>query len=406
MKVKRYFAPNMRSALEMIKTEQGPDVLILSNRKVDGGVELVTADELTDQEEAQLLERSQQREPSLKEIETADPAPVQAAPSAADRLMASATGQTNSVLWTDSSMLASMQGDLRSLKGLLETQLSGLAWSDFGNRHPLRARLLRALVGIGIDTTLAREVVSLVPDQLDYDAGWHRALAALVLRLPVSQDPILRQGGRYALLGATGVGKSTAVSKLAARYALEHGPESVVIISLDDHRLGAHQQMKALGRLIGCPVYTLGDASALPDILEEMDSRQLVLIDTPGAPPGDPRFRELVERLDDFHANIQFYNVLSATTDYQAAAKMFRAVHDLPIDGCILTKLDEAATLGPALSALIGAGIPLAYTSAGQRVPDDLDVVEPQKLIEQSVELAQTLPLTNDPVIFEQAFSA
>lgn len=110
MKVKRYFAPNMRSALEMIKTEQGPDVLILSNRKVDGGVELVTADELTDQEEAQLLERSQQREPSLKEIETADPAPVQAAPSAADRLMASATGQTNSVLWTDSSMLAACRG--------------------------------------------------------------------------------------------------------------------------------------------------------------------------------------------------------------------------------------------------------------------------------------------------------
>ncbi|MEQ8661065.1 MAG: AAA family ATPase, partial [Gammaproteobacteria bacterium] len=231
-------------------------------------------------------------------------------------------------------------------------------------------------------------------------------LALLVMRLNAVADPILRQGGRVALLGPTGVGKSTLASKLAARYALAHGADHVVIISMDDRRLGAHQQMKAFGRLIGSTVYTLRTLAELAEVLETTERDHLVVIDTPGNVPGDPRYHALVDGLDALHADIQLYSVLSATTDYLAATKMFQAAAELPLDACILTKLDEAATLGPSLSAIIEAGLPLAYTSAGQRVPDDLDTVDARQLIERTVELAKTTPAPQDPALVERAFIA
>ncbi len=434
MKVKRYFAQNMRSALDMIKQEQGPDVLILSNRKVDGGVELITADEITEQEAEQLAARTEaRRRPALADAPAAAPAspaagadagpvtppqapardanPTPARPRAArstssmERLFPDAQGDRE-FLWTDAGTVAQMREELKSLKGLLETQLSGLAWSDFGNRHPLRARLLRVLSQIGISASLARELVAEVPDELDYRAGWHRVLALLVMRLNVLEDPILRHGGRVALLGPTGVGKSTLASKLAARYALAHGADQVVIISMDDRRLGAHQQMKAFGRLIGSTVYTLRSLDELAEVLDDTGRDRFVIIDTPGNVPGDARYHELAGGLDALNANIQLYNVLSATTDYLSATRMFQVTADLPLDACMLTKLDEAATLGPTLSAIIEAGLPLAYTSSGQRVPDDLDTVDARALIERCVEMAKSTPAPQDRAMVERAFIA
>jgi len=409
MKVKRYFASNMRSALDMIKQEQGPDVLILSNRKVDGGVELITADELTEQEASELATRGEaRRRPDAAAGITANAAAGANPAVSPPRPEAwSAPGADfRDLLWTDAGTVAQMREELKSLKGLLETQLSGLAWSDFGSRHPLRARLMRVLAQIGIAATLARELVAEVPDELDYQAGWHRVLALLVLRLNVLNDPILRHGGRVALVGPTGVGKSTLISKLAARCALTHGPDSVVIVSMDDRRLGAHQQMKAFGRLIGSTVHALRHTGELADVIAENAARRLVLIDTPGSAASDPRHQEIVAALHALGHDIQLYDVLSATTDYLSAARTLRVSAALPLDGCILTKLDEAATLGPALSAIVEAGLPLAYTSAGQRVPDDLEQVDARALVARTVELAKAAPASGDPTQLEQAFSA
>lgn len=405
MKVKRYFAANMRSALDMIKQDQGPDVLILSNRKVDGGVELITADQLTEQEAARLA--GQQIPKRRPDVAVADPqAAVTSAKPAARRVPNVAGLAPQEMLWTDATVVTQMREELNNLKGLLESQLSGLAWSDFGSRHPLRARLVRVLGQLGICPELARQVVDNVPDDLDYRAGWHRALALLVMRMQTRDDPILRHAGRIALLGPTGVGKSTAVSKLAARYALKVGADKVGIVSMDDRRLGAHQQMKAFGRLIGVAVHVARDARELAQACNELKGRSLVLIDTPGAAPQDSRYQQLAHSLVDLDAGIDCYTVLSATTDYLAATKLLRVNAALTPAGCIVTKLDEAATLGPSLSAIIEAGLPIAYCSAGQRVPDDLDIVTARSLIERAVGLAKSAPAPRDAGAVERAFSA
>ncbi len=406
MKVKRYVAANMRSALDMIKQEQGSDVLILSNRKVDGGIELVTADELSEQEAQRLSERTARRSSAERQAATPAPATAAARPAAATTAPARAATTTEEYLWTDAGTVSQMRDELKSLKSLLESQLSGLAWSDFGGRHPLRARLMRALSSIGIAAGLARELVAEVPDELDYEAGWHRVLAMLVVRLHVVADPILGAGGRVALLGSTGVGKSTLISKLAARFALAHGPESVAIVSMDDRRLGAHQQMKAFGRLIGSVVYTPRDCTELATLLDGLESRRLVLIDTPGHSADDARYAELVNGLGALRAPPQTYHVLAATTDYLASSRALRRGAEVGLDACILTKLDEAATLGPSLSSIIESGLPLAYCSAGQRVPDDLETVDARELVERGVELARGMPQAADAAAIEQAFGA
>ncbi|MEX2482650.1 MAG: flagellar biosynthesis protein FlhF [Gammaproteobacteria bacterium] len=408
MKVKRYFASNMRSALDMIKEEQGPDVLILSNRKVDGGVELITADELSEQEANELAARGESRRRSdvaavAEKTEVPAASPAAKAPRPA---WFPDGGDSRDLLWTDAGTVAQMREELQSLKGLLENQLCGLAWSEFGSRHPLRARLMRVLAQVGISATLAREQVAEVPDEIDNRARRHRVQALQVLRLNVMNDPILRHGGRVALLGATGVGKTTLVSKLAARQALAHGADSVAVISMDDRRLGAGQQIKAFGRLIGSAVYTLRNATELSEVLEENAARALVLIDTPGHAPGHPACHEFAAMLERLGGGIQMFNVLSATTDYLSALRALRAAADLPLDACILTKLDEAATLGPSLSAIIETGLPLAYTSAGQQVPDDLDQADARALIERAVALAKAAPTPGDRTRLEQAFSA
>ena len=417
MKVKRYFASNMRSALDLIKQEQGPDVLILSNRKVDGGVELLIADEAS-REEAASFAATQQVDDRPVSIRPANgnllPSAAGDAASLATRqaqfatkppLMSSAGLSEQEVLWTDAGTVAQMRNELSGLKQLLESQLPGLAWADFGNRHPVRARLLRVLHKLGIAPSLSRDLIEEVPDELAFRDAWHRALALLAMRLNVADNPILQQGGKVSLLGPTGVGKSTLISKLAARTAVEHGPDAVAIVSLDDRRLGAHQQLTAFGRLIGSAVYTLRNMNELRTVLDNLDRRRLVLIDTPGSVPGDQRFIDLVGSLYDIDPEIRSYSVLSACTDYLATTRVLDVIAGLPVDGCILTKLDEAATLGPSLSAIIESQLPLAYTSAGQRVPDDLETVETRSLIERAVELARSIGETGDSTSIEQVFA-
>jgi len=419
MKVRRYFAANMRSALEMVRQEQGPDVLILSNRKVDGGVELLTASGDAD---AELIEKftpppRERREaaavdepaPPLPREEDSAFAPAVApaarrpAPRAASPAPRADGG--HGVLWTNQDTINQMQRELGALKSLLENQLSSLAWNDFSQRSPIGARLMRVLVQLGVTPRLARALVAETGPMTEFNEAWRQVVAVLRQRITCLDDPVQRQGGHFALCGPTGVGKTTLASKLAGRYALARGNHSVALVSTDDQRLGAHHQLKTFGRLVGITVRTVRSFEELPEQLAELHDRELVLIDLPGFAPGDPGFRQSLATLHGLPTRVETYLVMSASTDHLSLERIVAAAEGQALAGCCLTKLDEAASLGPAVSAIVESRLPVAYLSAGQQVPDDVAAATRPALLEQFVAMGKASPTPVDTASFEQAFS-
>ena len=421
MKVRRYFAASMRSALEMVRQEQGPDVLILSNRKVEDGVELITADgdideqlvqRFANQAKERVKARSAERAVSEQEDEPiASDLPVQELPQAQEQSVAPASEplkrkpQPQTSLWSDEATIARMQEEITGLKGLLEQQLSGLAWAEFGGKHPTRARLLRALTRIGIVPNLGRELLAVMPEGVRFEDGWKFTLRVLESRLKVQNDPVLKHGGRFALCGATGVGKTLLACKLAARYALLNGGEQVALVSTDSQRLGATQQLKVCGGLMGVDVHTARDLDDLMQLLDQLERKELILIDTPGVSANDPFLDELQARLSAGEEAVDSLLVLSATTDYPSHARYTARGESLTWRACIVTKVDEAATLGPAISAIANSNLPIAYLSGGRQIPDDLETPAPRELIRQAVALAGDTPLPDDPSLIERAFA-
>ena len=402
MKVRRYFATTMRSALEQVRQAQGPDVLILSNRKVDGGVELLTA---VGEADAELIEKFTPPRP-VRERRPEEP--VAAAPSpahASHGVPPSAPAIPEGALWTRQETIDQMQRELGALKNLLENQLSGLAWHDYSNRSPLAARLVRGLAQYGITPQLARSVIAEETTAADYDEAWRQVIAALRQRMTCLPDPVLRHGGHFALCGPTGVGKTTLASKLAGRYALARGSHTVALVSTDEQRLGAHQQLRTFGRLVGITVRSVRNFEELPEQLADLHDRELVIIDMPGFAPTDPAFRQSLSTLYCLPTPVDTYLVLSASTDHQSLGRIVGAADGQALAGCCITKLDEAATLGPALSAIADSRLPVAYLSRGQQVPDDVEAATPAALLEQFLTMGKASPTNVEPAFMEQAFA-
>lgn len=370
MKIKRFFAPSIRQAIRMVREDQGPDAVILSNTKVDGGVEIVTA---VDYDEELLRHAEGDRvEPVLG-----------AAPAVREKAK-----PANKVVWSQDPTLVQMRHEMNSMRGLLEQQLPGLAWGEMARKHPLRARLVYSLRETGLSPVLAKQIANKVAEQSDFDAGWREALALLAHRIKVADTDMLDKGGIVALLGPTGVGKTTTIAKLAARFVLRHGARHMALVTTDNYRIGAHEQLRAYARILGVQVQTAANAAELNEVLHGFRDKRLVLIDTAGMSQRDQRLMQQIEMLRSKNFKIMNYLVMSATTQHAALVDVARAFNAGSMSGCILTKLDEATSLGGPLSVIIQQQLPVAYYSDGQRVPEDLHTARAHSLVSSGVMLA------------------
>ncbi len=400
MKIKRYFAADMRQAIRMVRDEQGPDAVILSNRKVDGGIEVVAA---VDYDEGVIRKLAAERTapaagseqprgqmaelPQAPLSEAMSPqAPTEAATAARTEQPVSPTPEPR-VVWSQDPALVAMREEIQTLRSILEGQLSGLAWSEEGRRNPFRTRLLEQLTRLGLSPVVSRELADGVECGRDTQHNWRQALALLARRLPVTNDDILTHGGVVALVGPTGVGKTTTAAKLAARFTLRHGPNRVALVTTDSYRIGAHQQLKTFGRILGAPVHVAEDADELRRILALLSDRQLVIIDTAGMSQRDLRLSEQFAMLRGGSPMIRKYLVLSATTQRAGLEEGIRAFGHIGLDGCIVTKVDETMGLGEAISAIVQQQLPVAYLGDGQRVPEDLQPARANNLVNRSVAL-------------------
>ena len=201
---------------------------------------------------------------------------------------------------------------------MLEHQLSGLAWGDLGRRHPQRVLLIRRLRELGLGAALAQKIASEIPEQPDSERVWRQALALLSHYLPVTNDDILGHGGVVALVGPTGVGKTTSVAKLAARCLLRHGPKSVALITADDQRIGAHEQLKIYGQILDIPVRVARDHGSLQAALGELRAHRLILIDTAGMSQRDVRLAEQLSMVRAGSPAVKLYLVLAANAQIAA----------------------------------------------------------------------------------------
>lgn len=396
MKMKRYIAAGTQQAFQMVNDELGPDALILSNRTVPEGVEIIAAIDYEDELRATTT--------GSGETSTV-PGVVESVPEgqAADD---DCSGNELSEPGQEAPVDLSLQGmsqEIRSLRSMLEVPLSKLAWAETGRHSPSRTRLLTELTELGLHSVVANLIADQCEECDDYEQGWQQALSILESMLPVAEDELINKGGIAALVGPTGVGKTTSVAKLAARFALQHGRRQVALVTMDHYRIGAHDQLRTYGKLLGVPVFIAGDQQELRVILNQMSDRKLVLIDTAGTSQRDLHLSEQFATLDVDGVPIKRYLVMSATGQMTLNDEVLSAFSSIKPERCILTKLDEATSLGGVLSVLIKHKLAAVYMGNGQRVPDDFHPLTAKSLIAETRELAGRIQSAQSDEVWMQA---
>jgi len=449
MKIRRITAPDMRQAIRQVREELGADAVILSNKRTGEGVEIVAAldveaslQQAVNKTAHAAKEKSMDRppqqaarpprlnlwedEPLDRSILAASPAPRPAAtpaepaagpslkvlhrptmledddlpdPYARDRRHAASeqaapapsarASKEAGKLGADFSRVDRLEDEMRNLRTLMESQLRVLEWRRYARHHPLQSELMRRLVGLGLAPRLAREVVEDLGDAALGEHGWDLALRSLGSRIPVLGEDLTESGGMFALVGATGVGKTTTVAKLAARFVMRHGRKDIALVSTDNYRIGAYDQLRAYARILDVPLYVAEDAAGLARTLDGLSDRRLVLVDTAGMSQRDTRLMEQMRNLRSASARLQSLLVISASAQRAMTREAVQRFSPLNLAGCVLTKLDEAAQLGDALGAVIDAQLPVAWLGTGQRVPEDLVTARAERLVARAVEMMQ-----------------
>jgi flagellar biosynthesis protein FlhF len=436
MNVRKFIAANARDALRKVKETLGNDAIILSNRGVPGGVEImaVAARDMamivpTSVGERAAPERqspethaeddyrvalssarariSQPPQPTvvpsqpslqrqehaakpvstsvnagiprtgaLRQMENSRPAPSTAA---ASRIVPnvpsppSATVSANAARRPEAEVVPmEVMDEIRSLRKIVEQHLAGFAWGESARTEPVKTDILRQMLDAGFSPQFSRELLFDLPREMNGQEAmaWVKGAADRSLLTIGNEDDIVDRGGVYALVGPTGVGKTTTTAKLAARCVLRHGPSKVALVTTDGYRIGAHEQLRIYGRILGVSVHLVKDAKELRQTLMELQHKHMVLIDTMGMSQRDKLVPELTDMLAG--CDVQRLLLLNSTSRGDTLDDVVRAYAGETLAGCILTKIDEAASLATVLDVIMRHGLKLQYVSNGQRVPEDL----------------------------------
>ncbi len=293
-----------------------------------------------------------------------------------------------------------MATELAAIRGMIERQLAGFAWGEMSRTSPGRTRLIGDLLEAGFSASLARELAEEVPDE-DSPENAHRLLHHALTRRFRSmggEDDIVDRGGVFALVGPTGVGKTTTTAKLAARCVVRHGADKLALITTDSYRIGAHEQLRIYGRILGVPVYVVRDATELRETLASLRDKFMVLIDTMGMSQRDKMVAEQSAMLTGA-GKLSRLLLLNSTCRGDTLDDVIRAYGGDDMAGVILSKMDEAMSLAPVVDVAIRHQLDVFYVANGQRVPEDLHLPDREALVGQALrELPAASPFRLDPL--------
>ncbi|TVT85613.1 flagellar biosynthesis protein FlhF [Pseudomonas sp. H3(2019)] len=414
MQVKRFFAADMRQAMKLVRDELGADAAIIGNRRIAGGVELTAAldyklsalaprvpnIELEDElRKTQSRIVTAQAELSLRGDGEGDASastnrqlfaglPLTAAepliePTFAERPRPAPASTPSAGV--DPRAFDSMRFELNGLRELLEVQLGSLAWNQLQGSRPQQANLWRRLQRIGLSGPLSRDLLELITEIEEPRQAWRMLLAHLARMIVTPEIEPLEEGGVIAMVGPAGMGKTTTLAKLAARYVLKYGAQNIALVSMDSFRIGAQEQLKTLGRILNVSVTHVDPGQSLAQALDPLLRKRVVLIDTAGLQASDPALRMQLESLAGRGIKSKNYLVLATTSQKQVLTAAYHSYKRCGLAGCILTKLDETASLGEVLSLAISHELPVAYLTDGPRIPDDLHLPRRHQLVSRAV---------------------
>lgn len=452
--IKKFHAQTTRDALRQVRDALGASALILSNRQVAGGVEIIA---VADMDMAALAAQAEpalwrtpattrsapqpvaqperpvltldEAKPQLATLadylaerdvsslirpspirQAAQPAPVaqpaasvpksDAAKAASVERMDVEQESQAGLNTRNSDAVDALAKEMRLLRGMVEGQLAGFAWNDLTRRDPVRMEALKRLLAAGFSAAFARMLMERLPaDEADLAQAlkWIKSTIAHNLKLAANADDIIERGGVYALVGPTGVGKTTTVAKLAARGVLRHGAAKVALVTTDTYRIGAQDQLRIYGRILGTPVFAVRDENDLEMTLSDLAGRHLVFIDTVGMSQRDKRLAEQVALLCGEQRDVKRLLLLGAPSQGVTLEEVARAYSGPGLIGCILTKIDEALTYGPVLDVAIRHELPVHFVTNGQRVPEDLHLANAVYLADRAFRIHQPeSPFTQD----------
>jgi len=399
MKIKRFFAPDMRTAIRQVRDEQGPDAVILSTRKVDGGIEIVSAMNYDPELIGETaIEKPTEPSPAASRVIPDAYQADEPAPEWNDEILDDEPETRRpSIEWAQDPAIVAMRQELNTLRDLMQHQMEHFTGQQLEETDPVRAQLKRRLTRYGVSDSIAYAISRSIRDSRNTDNAWREALYGLASKMSVTDDDIINKGGIVALVGSTGVGKTTTIAKLAARFCMRHNKNQLALITTDNYRVGAEKQLSIYGQILGVPVHQAKNTKELLRLLKALQDKKLVLIDTAGMSQHDRRLKILSDALTQLK-RIRVYLVAAANTQGRVIDQLIRNYGRDHFHASILTKLDEAASLGEPLSVLMEHKLPLAYLSDGQGVPEHLKPARVSTLVGQLVATGKSAESVTEPM--------
>lgn len=427
MQVKRYIAADMRRALQKVREELGAEAIILSNRTTSEGVEVIasphskeellekwghhhaikemTKEEMTKSKDLTVEEDKIERnpEPILKKTQKKNSVLLdKKSHSEARNPVEKKSTLTQSVIQSEkisnqyrsfalaNDEIENLKNEIDLLKDLLKTQTSQMSWGNFNYSQPMASYLFKQMSILGFSLEIAFDWLEQVKTYQDIQQAWHATIDHLTQRIPVLNMPFAQDGHRIvALVGPAGSGKTTTLAKLAAQHILVKGKESIGLITTDTYRISAQEQLQTIGRIMEIPVRVADCQSTLDKILKEFSEKTLILVDTAGLTRHDSGWQEQYQLIKSQENMFKTLLVLPSSHQELVLKRALADFGNIKLDGCILSKLDEASSLGEIISIGIKNNLPIAYVTDGLSVPDDIHVADAFAIMHHAIHLAK-----------------
>lgn len=372
MEMKTFNEKNMHTALQKIREELGDNAVIISSNQNSTGVEVVAAMDYEIAVNSDVVSSSKVYESNAITSEKSE--------SNRNKLAEPIVHEFDT---------SAIQKEISQLRAIIESQTELISWRKVISQNTSARKLLQKLSISGFGFDLSKNLLDVVKQINNFDESWNQIESNLRDKISITQGNVIEEGGVVALVGPTGVGKTTTIAKIAAQYAMQHGNEDIAIISTDHYRIGAHDQISIYGSILNVPVVTANSESELHKALNVVKNKKLILIDTAGLSQRDPRVQEIMQALSKLSKELITYLVVSANSQLCVQKETINNFSSDSINGVVISKTDEASQIGGILTALIEQNLPLAYETTGQRVPEDICRPNQEEIITKALDYGE-----------------